>query len=84
MASVASAAEASVWDGEWLAEGTLFRIGVTVEDNIMKVVQIESMGQIWSNRDGNVDWLRGMGKGIVFDFGDGKGGFTKRPHAAGH
>ncbi len=28
------------------------------------------------NRDGNVDWLRGMGKGIVFDFGDGKGGFA--------
>ncbi|MEE8450529.1 MAG: CRTAC1 family protein [Thermoguttaceae bacterium] len=28
------------------------------------------------NRDGNVDWLRGMGNGILFDFGDGKGGFA--------
>ena len=28
------------------------------------------------NRDGNVDWLRGTGKGILFDFGDGKGGFA--------
>jgi len=28
------------------------------------------------DRDGNVDWLRGMGRGIVFDIGDGKGGFA--------
>ena len=28
------------------------------------------------NRDGNVDWLRGMGRGIVFDFGDGRGDFS--------
>jgi hypothetical protein len=30
------------------------------------------------NRDGHVDWLRGAGKGILFDFGDGKGGFSSR------
>jgi hypothetical protein len=28
------------------------------------------------NRDGKVDWLRGSGSGIQFDFGDGKGDFT--------
>lgn len=44
----------SVWDGEWIAEGTLFRIEVSVENNIMKVVQIESLGQVWSNEDGQV------------------------------
>lgn len=43
------------WDGEWIAEGTLFRIGVTVENNIMKVTQIESMGQVWTNQDGEVE-----------------------------
>lgn len=29
------------------------------------------------NRDGRVDWLRGSGTGIHFDFGDGKGGFAR-------
>jgi hypothetical protein len=29
------------------------------------------------NRDGHVDWLRGTGTGIEFDFGDGKGGFAE-------
>jgi hypothetical protein len=29
------------------------------------------------NRDGRVDWLRGSGSGIHFDFGDGKGGFAQ-------
>ena len=43
------------WDGEWLAEGTLFRIGVKVEDGILKVSQLESMGQVWSNEDGEID-----------------------------
>ncbi len=31
------------------------------------------------NRDGHVDWLRGMGKGILFDFGD-----LRRLHALIH
>lgn len=43
------------WDGEWIAEGTLFRIAVVVENNVMQVTQIESMGQIWTNEDGEVD-----------------------------
>ena len=52
---VALAAENNPWDGEWIAEGTLFQIGVTVENNTMKVVQIESMGQLWSNQDGSIE-----------------------------
>src|SRR5439155_23073174 len=28
------------------------------------------------DRDGKVDWLRGTPKGVVFDKGDGKGGFA--------
>ena len=43
------------WEGEWLAEGTLFRIGVSIEAGILKVTQIESMGQVWSNQDGEID-----------------------------
>lgn len=45
----------SVWNGEWIAEGTLFRIGVSVEDGVMTVVQIESLGQIWSSQEGTVE-----------------------------
>ena len=54
-ASTATAAEVNQWDGEWLAEGTLFQIGVSVENNTMVVTQIESMGQIWSNQDGAIE-----------------------------
>lgn len=43
------------WNGEWIAEGTLFRIGVSVEDDVMQVTQIESMGQVWTNEDGEVE-----------------------------
>ena len=43
------------WEGEWLAEGTLFRIGVTSDNGLLKITQIESMGQIWSSGDGKVD-----------------------------
>ncbi|MBN2477013.1 MAG: VCBS repeat-containing protein [Pirellulales bacterium] len=28
------------------------------------------------NRDGHADWLRGTGRGILFDFGNGRGGFV--------
>lgn len=53
--SAAQTATELQWDGEWIAEGTLFRIGVVVENNVMQVTQIESMGQIWTNEDGEVD-----------------------------
>ncbi|MGB1401957.1 MAG: hypothetical protein ACPG6K_08555, partial [Pseudohongiellaceae bacterium] len=43
------------WEGEWLAEGTLFRIGVTSDNGLLKITQIESMGQIWSSGDGKID-----------------------------
>ncbi|MBT4257112.1 MAG: hypothetical protein HOD87_13710, partial [Gammaproteobacteria bacterium] len=32
------------WNGVWNAEGTLFTIGVSVEDSVMEVEQIESLG----------------------------------------
>ena len=43
------------WEGEWLAEGTLFRIGVTADNGLLKITQIESMGQIWSSGNGKID-----------------------------
>lgn len=55
MAVSAQQLDQTDWDGEWLAEGTLFRIGVKVEGGILKVSQLESMGQIWSNQDGEID-----------------------------
>lgn len=38
----------------WIAEGTLFRIGILVEDGAMKVTQIESLGFEWTNEDGEI------------------------------
>lgn len=43
------------WEGEWLVEGTLFRIGVAVEDEKLKLTQIESLGFLWTNEDGEID-----------------------------
>jgi len=65
---------ASSWEGEWTAEGTLFKIRVEVEDNVLKVTQIESMGFEWSSEDaelqGNtvevaVDYQTGGVSGII-------------------
>lgn len=49
------AQDATVWDGEWIAEGTLFRIAVSVDDNVMDVQQIESLGFVWTSDKGVVD-----------------------------
>ena len=45
------------WEGEWLAEGTLFRIGVIADNGLLKITQIESMGQVWSSGKGKIDGL---------------------------
>lgn len=55
IASTARGQSQAQWNGEWIAEGTLFRIGVFVENNVMQVTQIESMGQVWTNEDGEVE-----------------------------
>jgi len=43
------------WNGEWIADGTLFQIEVAVENNVMKVMQIESLGFVWTSQDGRVN-----------------------------
>ncbi len=43
------------WNGVWNAEGTLFTIGIVVNDNVMKIRQIESLGFEWTNSDGVVE-----------------------------
>ncbi len=63
------------WVGEWVAEGTLFQIRVDVQDNVLKVSQVESLGFEWSSEDaeivGNtveveVDYQTGGVSGIIF------------------
>lgn len=65
---------ADAWSGQWVANGTYFRIGVTLEDNILKVTQIESLGFEWTSQDaeiqGNVvevevDYVTGGVSGII-------------------
>lgn len=43
------------WEGVWGAEGTLFTIGISVVDGVLKVEQIESMGFEWTNKDGVIE-----------------------------
>lgn len=54
MASWATQAQstlAEAWEGEWIAEGTYFQIRVDVENNVLKVTEVESMGFEWSSED---------------------------------
>lgn len=62
------------WEGQWVANGTYFKIGVTVEDSILKVTQIESLGFEWTSKDaeiqGNVvevevDYITGGVSGVI-------------------
>ena len=53
--SSAQTIQSTDWNGEWVGEGTLFKIGISVENNVMKVAQIESLGFVWTSQDGEVD-----------------------------
>ena len=43
------------WDGLWVVEGTLFSIAVAIENEELKVQQVESLGFEWTNQNGKVD-----------------------------
>ena len=45
----------AVWNGHWIGDGTIFEIRVEVEDGLMKVHQVESMGFIWTSKVGTVE-----------------------------
>ena len=44
----------SSWNGNWIAEGTLFSINVVVLDNEVEVKQIESLGFEWTSSNGKL------------------------------
>ncbi|MEE3239281.1 MAG: hypothetical protein VX220_10360 [Pseudomonadota bacterium] len=43
------------WSGNWIADGTFFQIEISVKNNVMVVNQVESLGFIWTNQNGEVD-----------------------------
>ncbi|MDA1370956.1 MAG: hypothetical protein O2971_09375 [Proteobacteria bacterium] len=43
------------WNGGWSADGTLFQIAVSVEGDVMRVQQVESLGFVWTSEDAKVD-----------------------------
>jgi len=42
------------WDGTWLVEGTLFSINVAIENEELKVQQVESLGFEWTSKNGKI------------------------------
>ena len=46
---------ANKWNGEWVAEGTIFRIRVEIEGYRLIVHQIESLGFEWTNEAGEIE-----------------------------
>lgn len=76
LASTATAQQLAddAWNGEWQAEGTLFRIAVERDGNYLKVTEVESMGFEWRSDlavvSGNqaevaVNYLTGGVTGII-------------------
>ncbi len=43
------------WNGKWIADGSLFMIDVSVESNVLKVRQIESLGFVWTSQNGKIE-----------------------------
>jgi hypothetical protein len=72
--SLSAQEDSHTWEGQWAANGTYFKIAVAVEDNVLKVTQLESMGFEWTSKDavidGNiveveVDYITGGVSGII-------------------
>ena len=40
------------WNGNWIADGTIFQIRVEVVNGDIEIYQIESMGFIWNSKNG--------------------------------
>ena len=43
------------WNGVWMIEDTLFSIAVRVENDTLKVQAVESLGFIWSAKNGKIE-----------------------------
>jgi len=72
--SLSAQEDSHAWEGQWAANGTYFKIAVTVEDNVLKVTQLESLGFEWTSKDatinGNiveveVDYITGGVSGVI-------------------
>lgn len=47
--------ESTLWNGEWVAQGTLFRIRVQVQDSSIEIIEVESMGFEWTSEQGEIE-----------------------------
>ncbi len=43
-----------VWEGSWVADGSLFEVLIEVENSVMTIFQIESMGFVWQSKSAKV------------------------------
>ena len=43
-----------VWEGSWVADGSLFEVLIEVENSVMTISQIESMGFVWQSKSAKV------------------------------
>ena len=43
---------ASNWDGEWIADGTLFRVAVNISNGEFIVNEVDSLGFVWTTKNG--------------------------------
>jgi hypothetical protein len=47
-------ASAADWTGTWIAQGTLFSVAVTVQEDQFRVNEVQSLGFVWTSEPGSV------------------------------
>lgn len=52
---VAQESQQLQWNGEWIVDGTFFKIGVEAKDGMLIVTPIESMGFEWASSNGKIE-----------------------------
>ena len=57
--------DGSHWNGEWIAEGTLFRVAVTVQDNVLELAEVQSLGFVWSAQPGTISGSRRIRRNVI-------------------
>jgi hypothetical protein len=43
------------WEGNWITEGSLFEVGIEIENSVMTISQVESMGFVWTSKSAKVE-----------------------------
>lgn len=53
--AMSQTAGVDAWEGRWVAQGTLFQVGITINESVIAVNEVESLGFVWNSGEGQVN-----------------------------